>query len=125
MRVIPRLRAEEDQPLHLTWHGLQKPIAESQNRAGFGLGEGGWKSERKSSRGNCHKIILPFRFPLRKRHGVQLKVAPALIEQFGVRAFFEDAPVIHDDDLVRFGDGREAMGDDEGGAAFAQPLESQ
>jgi len=42
-----------------------------------------------------------------------------------VRALFEDAPVVHHDDFVRFGDGREAVGDDERGAAFEQPLESQ
>ena len=56
--------------------------------------------------------------------GRQQGVDPGGINQFIVRALLHHASLRHDADLVGAADGGEAVGDDEGGAAFAQMAES-
>ena len=51
---------------------------------------------------------------------VELGVAPAALEELVVRALLDDGPVLEHDDQVRAADGREAVGDDERGAAVEQ-----
>ena len=46
----------------------------------------------------------------------ELSVEPALGEELLVRAAFGDAALVEDDDAVGVADGREAVGDDDGGA---------
>ena len=51
---------------------------------------------------------------------VQVSVASFLRHELFVRATFDDLAVFEDQDLIGAADGREAVGDDEGGAALAQ-----
>ena len=51
---------------------------------------------------------------------VQLRVRPGLDDELVVRSRLDDATVIEHDDEICPADGREAVGDDEGGAAREQ-----
>lgn len=47
---------------------------------------------------------------------VELRVEPARRQQFLVHALLDEPSAVHDQDLVRFGDGGEAVGDHERGS---------
>ena len=51
---------------------------------------------------------------------VQAHIGPAHLQQFVVRARFDDAARLHHEDGVGVADGGEPVGDDEAGAAGAQ-----
>ena len=51
---------------------------------------------------------------------MQIGVAPSFGQQFVMRALLYDAAFVHDHDIVGFFDGREPVGDDDGGAVLHQ-----
>ena len=60
----------------------------------------------------CRDSLRFFRLAL-----PQVRVEPGFRDQGGMCAAFYDAAGVEDDDLVSIGDGAEAVGDDERGAA--------
>ena len=58
---------------------------------------------------------------------IQFRIKTAPLQKFGVRSTLNDAPFIHDEDLVGLEDGREAVRDHDGGAPaecnFERPLD--
>ena len=54
---------------------------------------------------------------------VEVGVVTALVHQDVVAALFDDAPMAQDDDAVGVADGREAVGDEDGGAILEQEVQ--
>lgn len=54
---------------------------------------------------------------------MQACIGAAFGEQRVMSAFFDYAASFHHDDLVRIADGRQAVGDNDGGTTFGKPVE--
>lgn len=73
-------------------------------------------SQLASDLGRGRLVRFEGRLPL-ELGAVQLGVHAARGEEFGVGTPFHDPPLDDHEDLIGFADSREAMGDDDGGAA--------
>src|SRR5574337_1697171 len=58
-------------------------------------------------------------------HSMETMIDPSLPKQFLMRAHFNDSPSIQDDDSIRVLNGREPMGNHQGGSIFHQIAQSQ